>query len=180
MERPAAWAWMAVYAVVPIAMGWLLLEQRKLPGGDPSKDVPMPSWMRGLLVAQAVPLLGLGVAFLVAGGACADLWPWDLRGSTGQVAGQDLTAYVAAWLLGYGIVTAQSAWEKDLRRARVGSWGLAFLGPLNFIVLARYPDGVDWSAIRTWVYVAFLASFTLVGIAGLAMSRTARPAAHAA
>lgn len=52
--RAGTWAWLVVYATVPVIMGVLLLIQRGLPGGDPPRLAPLPGWTRSLLYGQAV------------------------------------------------------------------------------------------------------------------------------
>src|SRR5438094_9236173 len=56
----AAWFWLAIYAGVPVAMllnGWL---QVPVPGGDPPRGPPAPTWSRVLVLGQGGGMLVSG------------------------------------------------------------------------------------------------------------------------
>src|SRR2546428_8062304 len=57
----AAWFWLAIYAGVPVVMlliGWL---QIHVPGDDPPRGSPAPTWMRPLVPAQGAGMLAFAV-----------------------------------------------------------------------------------------------------------------------
>ena len=64
LDRPAAWAWIATYLIVPAVMGGVLWHQLKQPGGDPPRERRLPLPLRGLVALQGVGMLAFGVALL--------------------------------------------------------------------------------------------------------------------
>jgi hypothetical protein len=174
------WAWLAVYVVVPVIMLALLLLQLRMPGVDPPRRRPLPSWSRTFLIAQAAIALPLGVALLIAPLTVApEIWPWSLSALTGRAIG--------AWLIGLGISTAQSAWENDLIRVRPAMASYAVFGTLQLIALARYAGAdhpitgapvLDWGGPRPWVYLVFAAGLAIGGAWGWLTGRTVGRAAH--
>jgi hypothetical protein len=63
--RIAAWGWLVVYAIVPIALVLLIWAELRTPGVDPPPEVPMPQLFRGLagFLALAFVAFGLGLFF---------------------------------------------------------------------------------------------------------------------
>lgn len=45
--------------------------------------------------------------------------------------------------------------------------GVAALGAVQLVAIPRYLDVPDWGSPQTWVYLAVLASFIVVGVVGL-------------
>ena len=154
-----AWVWLAVYALVPASMIVMLLIQLRIPGGDPPRQQRLAPWMRVVLIIIAVILLSLGIALFIAPQTAASLWAWKLTPLTARA--------IAAWLIGYGVLSAQAAWENDRVRVRPMMIGYIATGVLQFIALARYPGDVTWSDPRLWVYLIFLAVMMAVGALGL-------------
>jgi len=66
LARGAAWAWVIVYAVVPLVLGVLMLGQVRTPGGDPPALVLLPPWLWSLIGFQAAALLTIGLMLLIA------------------------------------------------------------------------------------------------------------------
>jgi hypothetical protein len=97
------WVWIAVYAAVPAVMGILLVAQIRAPGDDPPRRRPLPAWLRVVLGAHALIMLGLGLAMFVAPTATLVAWPWPLTTLTARV--------IAAWMLGLGLAAAHATWE---------------------------------------------------------------------
>ncbi len=175
VARGAAWAWLAVYVVVPPALLVLLVRQRRVPGGDPPRRGPLPGWVRRPLATLGAGLLVLGAALLVAPAAVAPLWPWPVTPLTGRAVG--------AWLLGIGVIAAQASWENDAARVRGAMWGLVVFGALELLALARHPAAVDWGGASAWGYVLALLARAGAGLGGALAGRPAlvrdpvRPAA---
>lgn len=165
VARTAAWLWLAVYAVVPIALTILLIIQFRAPGVSRPRVAPISPWLLFPIAAQAVIMLGLGVALFLAPTTIAPLWPWTLTALTGRAVG--------AWLIGLGIAAAQISWENDWVRARPAAASYAVFALLQCVVLARYPGEFDWGDPRTWVYLSFLASMLVVSVGGWREARHA-------
>jgi hypothetical protein len=153
------WAWLVVYAVVPLIMGWLLLRQRTLSGGDPPRVAPLPAWTRGLLLVQAAIMLPIGAALFLFPTGVAPVWPWGLTALTGRAIG--------AWLVSIGVIAAHAAYENDWERLRPFTASYTLLAVMQLLALLRFGGEIDWGAPGGWVYVLFLLSIGLVGLTGL-------------
>lgn len=162
VAEPAAWVWVVVYVVVPVAMAVLLPLQERSPGRDPAPGAPLPVWLRGLLVVQAVVLLALGVVLLVDPERSASLWPWSLTPFTARV--------VAAWLLAFGVAAALALRVGDLARLRVATLTWTVLGVLQVLALARWAGDVAWDRPAAPAYLVALAVVLVTGVAGLRLS----------
>jgi len=161
-----AWAWIAIYASVPVAMAWLWVSQSRAPGRDPDKTAPPPGAIRAMLVTHALVMLPLGAYLFLAPEQAASLWPWALTPLTGRAVG--------AWVFSVGITAAQAALENDLERIRVAAYGYIGLGVLQLLALARYLDVPDWTDFRALLYLTVLVSMVVTGAAALAL----RPGTH--
>jgi hypothetical protein len=156
------WAWIAIYALVPLLMLTVLAIQARIPGADPQRSAALPGWVYGVLAVHAVVLLGLGVALFAAPAQTAPLWPWKLTPLLAQATG--------AWLTSLGVAAAHALLERDARRLRPAAVGYVLLAVLQSIALARYPHLFEWRSSSGVVYLIFLATMLLTGAVGLARS----------
>jgi hypothetical protein len=161
--RTVTWAWLAIYAFVPVIMAVLWVLQARQPGGDPPRVRPLSWAARGTIAIQAVVLLGMGVALFVAPLRAASWWPWTLTPLTGRAVG--------AWCLGLGVAAAQSLWENDVRRLRPAAGAFLAFGVLQAIALARHGDDIDWGRASAWVYLACVVSAAVIGAVVLVEGR---------
>jgi uncharacterized protein YneF (UPF0154 family) len=157
------WAWIAVYALVPVLMSILLVFQRRASGVEISRRNHLSRWLRTVLGLHAVVMLSLGLGLFLDPGATLALWPWMLTPLAARAIG--------AWLLGLGLAAAHATAENDWGRVAVAIRSYVLLGVLEFVALIRYPTTVDWGRSATWVYILFLVSFLLVGVYGWITSR---------
>jgi hypothetical protein len=164
------WAWIAIYALVPIMMLIVLVRQARVPGTDPPRSARLPRWLYVVLGAQAVVLLGFGTALFIAPGQTAPLWPWKLTTLVAQA--------TASWLIALGVAAAQALIERDARRLLPASAGYLLLGILELIALARYPHQFRWGSAPSVIYLIFLGTILLAGAVGLArgLGPSLRPA----
>lgn len=151
--RAVTWAWIAVYAAVPLLMVGALLAQRAR-----SVDVPPPSGLppvvRVTLVALATVLLGLGVALLVAPEWADAALPWVQTPLTARAIG--------AWLVGLGVASGHARLLDDRPSLRpLGLTGVLF-GVLQALALGRHGDELDRGAALTVGYVTLLVVVTAV------------------
>lgn len=109
------WAWLVVYASVPLALGAILVVQWRVPGQDPPRTALLPVWFRAALAAQGLIMGLLGVGLFLAPATFDEVWLWPLTPLTARAIG--------AWLIGLVIVVGQSTYENDLRRVRVPMLG---------------------------------------------------------
>jgi hypothetical protein len=162
--QAVTWAWIGIYVVVPVLMAWLWLAQARLPGRDPRRERPLPPWLAGVVLVQAVVLVALGVYLLVDPTGAADLWPWKLTPLTGRAIG--------AWLASLGLAAAHALVERDVRRLRPAAVAYLTFGLLQAVALLRYPHTPDWDDVRSYLYLTFLVSAVVVGASTLSLSRS--------
>lgn len=151
--RAVTWAWIAVYAVVPVLMLVALLQQRQR-----STTVPAPSGLpqlvRIVLVGLAVLLLGLGVALLVAPRWADGAWPWTLTPLTARAVG--------AWLVGLGVAVVHARLVDDRPSLRPLAITGVLFGALQAVALLRHGDELDGADLQRVAYVAVLLVLTAV------------------
>ena len=153
-------AWIAIYVLVPALMLILLVVQARTPGADPPRIAVLPVWLCAVLAAQAIVLLGLGIALFAAPAQAAPLWPWSLTPMMAQATG--------AWLIALAVAAGHALLERDARRLRPAAVGNILLAVLLFIALARYPHQFAWQSASGIAFLVFLATMLLTGAAGLA------------
>jgi len=159
------WAWIAIYALVPLLMLIVLIRQARVHGTDPPRSARLPRWLYVLLGVQAAVLVGFGIALFIAPGQTAPLWPWKLTTLVAQA--------TAAWLIALGVAAGQALIERDARRLLPASVGYLLLAILELIALGRYPHQFRWGSAAGVIYLMFLGTILLAGVAGL--SRGLRP-----
>ena len=168
LAKGAAWFWLAVYLVVPVAMLVLIVVQERAGGDDPPPRHPVPVVLRIALAVESAALLVVGGLIYVVPTAATSVWPWPLTPFTGRV--------VAAWLVAFGLATALAAVAGDLRRLRTAAIAYTVFGVLVLVALARFPGTLDWGAPATWILIGLVVAVVLTGAAGWALAP--RPAAR--
>jgi hypothetical protein len=133
---------------------------------DPPRSAPLPSWLLAMLAAEAVVLLGFGVALFAAPEQAASLWPWKQTPLLAQATG--------AWLISLGVAAGHSLLERDARRMLPAAVGSSLLALLQVIALACYPHRFDWGSAPGTIYLVFLGALLLTGVAGLVTLRVSR------
>ena len=152
-------AWIAIYVLVPALMLILLVVQARTPGTDPPRLAGLPAWLYAVLAAQAIVLLGVGIALFAAPAQAAPIWPWNLTPMMAQATG--------AWLIALGVAAAHALAERDARRLRPAAAGSILLAVLLAIALARYPHQFHWQSTSGIIFLIVLATMLLTGVAGV-------------
>jgi hypothetical protein len=152
-------AWIAIYVLVPALMLILLAVQTRTTGADPPRSASLPAWLYVVLAAQAIVLLGLGIALFAVPRQTAPLWPWELTPMMAQATG--------AWLISLGVAAGQALLERDAHRLRPAAAGSILLAVLLAIALARYPHQFEWRSASGVVYLVFLVTMLLTGAVSL-------------
>lgn len=151
------WVWIAIYAIVPVIMVVLWWRQTSVVGDDPPRLRPLPLWLRALVAAQAGLLLVVGAALFITPERAASWWPWDLTPLTGRAIG--------AWAFSLGVAAAHALWENDVARVRPAAFAYMAFAVLETVSVLRFADDGDWTSVSGFVYLAFLASSAVVGVA---------------
>jgi hypothetical protein len=162
LGRSAAWLWLTVYLVVPVACLLVVARQECARPRDRGVRLPMPRWLAWLLGAQgAVLVVAGGVLFLGAltvhhhTGPVTHFWPWEMMPLSTMVTG--------AWLIAFGVAAALVIRERDLSRLVVPAVAYTAFGVLELLVLVRHHEQVDGGDPRLWGYVALLVLAALTG-----------------
>lgn len=166
LARFAAWFWLAIYVLVPVAMVVVGVVEERRPAA--AERVPLPAVLRVTLLAQGAVMLGVGAALFVRPALAAALWPWTLTPLTARM--------VAAWLLGFGLAVGLAGLEANLARLDVAAAAYGLLAVLELVVVGRYADTVRWGSVAVWVYLAVAVSILLSSAYGLIRLRAGRAA----
>jgi hypothetical protein len=170
VAEPAAWLWLVVYVVVPVAMTVVLVREasgrtspRATSGREPA-GVALPGWLAALLAVEGLAMGLAGVVLFVAPATGATWWPWPLTPFTGRA--------VAAWLLAFAWAAAASVARRDLADLRPATLAYTAFGALQLLALVRFAGDVDASGARPAVYVALLVAVTVTGALGWWLGRS--------
>jgi hypothetical protein len=162
LPRAAAWIWLAVYLVVPVAMVTALPAQLRSPGVDRSSGVRLGPALRVALVVQAAVLLVAGVALFLVDSS-RGLWPWELTELTARA--------MASWLVALGVGAVLAVAQDDLVRLRPAAITSVVLAVLQLAALVRFGGDVAWDRPSSAVYVLALLGMLTVGVAGVVRAR---------
>lgn len=166
VAQAATWAWLAIYAVVPIAMlliSWMQIRfPRDVPTSVPRGGAVLPLALRLLLMGIAAVLLLYGAALLAIPMAAATWWPWPLSELTARAVG--------AWLVGLGWSAAQGQFSRDPHTVRpVALTSVAFF-VLQVLALLRYGGALAWPGVPAIGFVTVLLAIGVAGGWALALS----------
>ncbi|MGZ5309475.1 MAG: hypothetical protein ACXWW8_06460 [Solirubrobacterales bacterium] len=164
LDSVYGWFWLVVYAIAPPIVAYLVWMQLREPGGEPAGGVPLPAAFRALVALQALVMLAIGVALLVAPSDAGDIWPWALTPLTARAE--------AALIAGVGLAAAIAARDDDARGFAGPAIAYVALGALELIALLRYDGQLDGDHLANTVYVGFLVTVLLAGLYGLLLSRS--------
>jgi hypothetical protein len=160
------WFWLIVYCAVPPLMAVLMWRQAQTAPAEPVAGHPVPAPLRAALLLQAAVMGAIGVAMFVEPSTAEDLWPWMLTPLTARA--------VSAFLIGFAAAAVYAAVENRLERFTGAAYAYATLGALELLALAVFGDDLG-GTFRDTLYVAFVSSVLLVGMAGsLAVRRLQR------
>jgi hypothetical protein len=149
MARNAAYVWLAIYIVVPLAMCVVLVIQERRPA-EPIERLTVPAGLRVALLVQGVLMFGVGVTLFLVPGTAGALWPWMLTPLTARTVG--------AWLIAFGVGVVLAGIEGDLARVDIAAWAYGLLAVLELVVIVRFAGTVRWSRPAIWVYLALAVS----------------------
>jgi hypothetical protein len=158
LAKGAAWFWLAVYIVIPVAMAVLLVRQERAPGEDPPPRHPVPVVLRVALALESAVLLVVGGLIYIDPTTAEWVWPWAMPPFTARI--------VAAWLLAFGLATALAAVAGDLRRLRTAAIAYTVFGVLVLLAVARFPSTLDWDQAPAWIFIGMAVAVVLTGAAG--------------
>src|SRR3954454_9248249 len=168
LARGAAWFWLAVYVVVPLAGVAVLGRQEQ----DRPRSVvlrPLETGLRVAVAAQGLVLFAAGAVLFLGGMTWhhgmsnIGIWPWEVTPVSAQVLG--------AWLVAFGVGAGLVLAEGDLARLRVPAIAYTAFG--GFQLVALLVNGSQTSAAR-WGYGFVYAVVLLTGAYGWWTTRVRR------
>lgn len=172
VARAAAWIWLGVYLVVPVALLVVVVRQerdgrsggRTAPGADAPRapGTALPRWLQGLLVLQGVVLGLAALGLFLAPAVTARWWPWMLTPLTARM--------IAAWLAALALAAVLSARERHVARVAIPAVTYIVFGVLQLLALVLYGEATRWGSAAADVYVAALGVALGTGIAGVALA----------
>lgn len=166
LARAVAWAWLAVYVAVPVAMVVISIAQQRVSVPDQARVRRLPRPLRAALAALLAVLAVVGTGLFAAPAATASWWPWALTPLTAQAVG--------AWLVGLSVAAGHALVEDDVARVQpLGPTAVAF-AVLQVVALARHGGELSWSDVSAWVYLAVLG--VLLAVGGWILVARPRPA----
>jgi hypothetical protein len=158
--------WLAVYVIVTPLLLYLLVLQRRAAAALAGSPIAPLGWrLRLLLGVQALVLVGIGAALLLAPVGAAGAWPWPLTPLTGRAIG--------AFLVGFGVAAALAAAGGDLDRWRGAAYAYATLGALELAAAGLHWGDLDASALGCATYAGFWAVVLATGLYGSIAARAA-------
>lgn len=160
VPRAAAWIWLAVYIVVPVAMLAVLPSQWRAPGVERRPGRRLGAALKVILGLQAVALLVVGSSLFAVPRSWA-LWPWPLTPLTARS--------IASWLIALGVAGFLAIVEDDLHRLRPAAITYATLGVLQLVALVRYRGDIDWTTVAATMYLLGVLIVLTVGLVGSAL-----------
>lgn len=161
--RLAAWLWTVVYVVVPPALFFLIVFQRKMRGEDPPRVRPLPNTLRTALAVVGGLMLLAGLGLLVRPVSMDSVWPWEVTALAGRA--------LSAWLISIGVAGLWVVGENDVTRTRPAAVTFAVAGGLWLIALIRGSQDMRWERMSSWFYLAVVVSALVTGLWGWALGR---------
>ncbi len=163
IARIAAWAWLLVYAIVPLLLSILWIIQSRVPGSDQARHFTPGRLVASCLLLVGLVLIPVGVVLLIRPDLIIPAWPWMLTPLAARAIG--------AWALALGIAMAHALWENDWMRIQTATLSLAAFGGLELIALARYPGDVNWALPQSIFYVGFMLFLFICGMVSIPLAR---------
>jgi hypothetical protein len=162
VARAAAWIWVGVYAVVPVALLVVVLRQARAGRPAPPVGSSMPGWLRGLLALQGVVLGVAATGLFLVPAVTARWWPWMLTPLTARM--------TAAWLAALAVAALLCLRERDAARVAIPAVAYVVFGVLQLLALLLYGEVVAWGSLAAVLYVAALILAIATGAAGLTVA----------
>jgi hypothetical protein len=156
------WFWLVTYVVVPPVLGLAVAGELRAArrAGAAARPAPGRRCRRRCAACSrctALVLVPVSVSLALGRG---EPWPWPLTPLTSMALG--------AFVVGFGVAAAHSAWSNDLARFQGAAVAYAALGALELVALSIFGDALDAGAAGVAAYAAFLARAVVAGLAGLA------------
>lgn len=164
--RIAAWLWVVVYAVVPVALLILIVLQRRQAGDDPPRTRPLPGSLKITLTGLGGLMVIVGLSLLITPVSMDGVWPWEVTALSGRA--------LSAWMISIGVAGLVVVGENDIGRTRPAAITFAVAGALWLLALIRGSDAMRWERPSAWVYLAVVLAALATGLWGWRLSRVSQ------
>lgn len=158
IARTAAWAWLAVYVVVPVLYVVGMRSQPNIWARSQSTDQALPAGLRQALVLQSYAMLATGAMLLLLPSLAMNIWPWELTPLTSRAIG--------AWIAAFGVFAWEASRETVAQRLARPFVAYAVLGLMQLVAVARYWSELQWSGPAAWLYLAGVMVVLATGLWG--------------
>jgi hypothetical protein len=175
VAQAAAWIWLAVYLVVPLACVVVIARQEFDRSPAEPVERPMPPWLVRVLAVEGVVLMAAGVLLFLGGISVhhhnatdvTSFWPWTLTPMSSMVIG--------SWLIAFGVAAALAIHDRDLCRLRVAGATYTAFAFFEFVAVIWHWPQVSMKDPWLWVYLAVLTSILVTGAYGWRAARSLAP-----
>jgi hypothetical protein len=159
VTRFVTWVWIIIYVVTPPIFLYFFVTQFLKAGNRDGSQNPFPGWVRGgfYILAAFGLITGIGLFFFPDG--TIPLWPWPLALLAARAVG--------AWMTTFGVAAAALAWDNNRVNGRGVLASLLAFCILQFVVLLRYPESLNFARPLAWGYILFLLLGLVASGAGL-------------
>lgn len=159
ITRFVTWVWIIVYVLTPPIFLYFFVVQLRGARDKNASQNPFPGWMRGgfYLLAILGLITGFGLFFFPQ--FFIPLWPWPVPPLASRVVG--------SWMATFGVASASLAWGNDLVTGAGALASLFAFCVLQFVVIFRYLESVDFAKPLAWIYILFLLLGVVISSVGL-------------
>jgi len=161
--RSAAWIWLAIYILIPLALTASFFLQPQLLGSDSERTSTLPLWFRLVLFLHGVAGVLVSFSLFLLPETLIPIWAWTLTPLTARA--------LSAWFISFGVLDLLSIWENDWRRLKVTSISYTVTALFGFLSLIRYSDQADLSRLAGIGYGFYLLIMLGMGLYGWRIGR---------
>jgi hypothetical protein len=172
VAQAAAWTWLTVYLVIPVACTVVVVRQERRWSRGRALRRPMPGWLMALLACEGAVMFAAGTVLFVGGvnahhheAAMTMFWPWPITPLSGMVIG--------AWLMAFAAAAALVIRERDLATLFVSAVTFTVFGVLELVALIWHWPQVYAASPWLWAYAVLLVA--VVGTGGYGWWAIRRP-----
>jgi hypothetical protein len=159
--HPAFLLWVWTYVITPVVVPVLWwINRRRDPGTTETKDVVIPTPLRGALFVLGGLLTVIALVMFVVPEVVIDVWPWSLTPLTARTVAAFVALPAVAWLA----MAIDRRWSAARVMVATVALGLAML----LIAVWRAWSDFDQGNWLTYTYLAGLAG-TLLGLVAMSV-----------
>lgn len=156
-SRPATWAWIPLYVLLPLNAAYHLWQYRSL---SPAQVIRVPTWIKLILMAQAGVLLVYSLAMFVMPAAATSFWPWAVDAFHSRLYAP---IFLAAALGSY--MVARGASRMELMGLSMGQAVFGAVAIFGTLYVDSIVKRIDWSQFGAWLFIGIFVIAIILGVA---------------